>query len=327
MIHNKPQYSNPFSGYFLTISVALRVPFEDTHRIVEALKSNDDKIQSPGMLSTTKSSKSKSFDHNCTVSHSVAPRVPCFLRHFAMPFILFPLFPATDLSVLPEGLQSEIRHSEVRWIRCALSNSATRNNEFHFLTVDGRCDLTDATLWNNDHSVVAPLQRVPAVLHGMADACDPTNATTLRAVCQSAGQETLEVVECCLRCIDILLDAMPGPRTEHRQRRRRLTQLRSDLRSVKQACASQSSMWNALSLSLQEFLSQSEMVSHEDWEQAAIFFTSSQQFFRKRSGPWTIGSRGELGRDLGSVAACAAEMYGRFRQEAPAQCHPHRLFD
>lgn len=201
-----------------------------------------------------------------------------------MPFIVFPAFPSTDFSTLPGGLQAQVYHSETRWIQC-LSNSVAGRSDFQFLCVQGQCDLVQPLLWNDNKSVVAPLAQLPGVLDSMVEARDPTNAVSLNTVCQAGGQEILDLVQSCVTCVDLLVEAKEGPRAQGRQRRRRLNEVRGELRSLQQRCSGNSAIWQTVAMSLPEFLAQSEQVMQEEWEHANSFLTARDQFFAREVAP------------------------------------------
>lgn len=200
-----------------------------------------------------------------------------------MPFIVFPAFASTDFSTFPGGLRAEVYHSETRWVKC-LANVGGRS-DFSFLCVQGPCDLDQLLLWNDGYSVVVPLAKVPESLESIVEATDPTNAVSLNTVCQAGGQDVIALLQSCVSCVDLLVEAKEGPRTQGRQRRRRMNEVRGELRSFQQRCSGNSAIWHTVAMSLPEFLAQSEQVVQEDWEHANSFLTAKDQFFAREVAP------------------------------------------
>lgn len=174
-----------------------------------------------------------------------------------------------------------------RWVKCPLHRGSHGNNDWMFLVVPGSLPQVAPQLWNSNFSVAVAFATFPASMEHFQGANSPSEPISLGEIETTA--ETAPFFEACVQGVDVLVNAMTGPRHQGRQRRRRLNEVRKDFTSMLAQCApGKGKVWEAIGLSVQSFLENSQQTQPQElpqWDRAQQYFTAASQTWAKGVEP------------------------------------------
>ena len=200
-----------------------------------------------------------------------------------MALLLLPMDPRNDTSELPEEFQLAVQQTSCgRWVTCQVGQKEWRCFLAEWPAATPSAEIA---VWNHGFSVAKVLDSFPEPLRNHPAATDPAAATHVSAI--PAEASTKSFCEGAIQAIDKVLEIMSSTmaRSQGRTRRRTLDQVRKEFVSLKLRCGPDGgeAVWNAVGLSITQFLSEKVEAGGEEW------WSSAEKYFTEWNQIWVAG--------------------------------------